>query len=67
MFTRKTVKEAEWSRPKENFRIDEARLNEPTLAMVSAISQENGLEHFKIYPRSVNTGRFIEYLGELRE
>ena len=67
MFTRKTIKDEEWSRPKENFQIDEARLNEPTLAVVSAISHENGTEHYKIFSKSVNTARFIEYLVELRE
>ena len=67
MFTRKTIKDEEWSRPKENFQIDEARLNEPTLAVVSAIGSENGMEHFKIFSKSVNTARFIEYLVELRE
>ena len=67
MFTRKTIRAEDWSLPKENFRVDEARLNEPTLAMVSAIGRENGREHFKIYPNSVSTERFIEYLEELRE
>ena len=42
MFTRKSLQLEEWSLPKENFRIDEALLNEPTLAMISAISKENG-------------------------
>ena len=67
MFTRKTIKAEEWSLPKENFRIDEARLNEPTLAMISAIGRENGRELFKIYPNSVDADRFIEYLVELRD
>ena len=42
MFTRKSLQLEEWSLPKKNFRIDEALLNEPTLAMISAISKENG-------------------------
>ena len=66
MFTRKTVKQEEWCKPKENFRIEETRLNEPALAMLSGIGKENGLEHFKIYNFSVNTERFIEWLKELR-
>ena len=67
MFTRKTIRNEEWTLPKENVRIDQAKLNEPTLAMISAISMEKGQEHFKIYPKSVNTDQFIEYLKELRE
>ena len=66
MFTRKTLRLEEWTLPKQNFCVDQDRLNEPTLAMVSAISKENGQEHYKIYPKSVNTERFIEYLRELR-
>ena len=31
-----------------------------------SISKENGLEHFQIYEFSVNTERFIGWLGELR-
>ena len=42
MFTRKTVVNTEWSLPKENIRVDEALLNEPTLALLSAISKEKG-------------------------
>ena len=66
MFTRKTVADTEWARSGENIRIDEARLREPTLALIAAISAEKGREHFKIYPKSVNTARFVEWLSELR-
>ena len=47
--------------------IAEKLLDEPTLALLSGISKEKGQEHFRIFPRSVNTVRFIEYLEELRE
>ena len=46
--------------------IAEKLLDEPTLALLSGISKEKGQEHFRIFPRSVNTVRFIEYLEELR-
>ena len=58
MFTRKTVREIEWTLPVENFRIDEARLNEPTLALLASISKERGLEHFRIFPKSVDIPKF---------
>ena len=67
MFTRKTVRCEEWTRPKENVLVDLAKLDEPTLAMVCGISMENGVEHFKIYPKSVKKEQFVEYLRELRE
>ena len=47
--------------------VDEARLKEPTLALLCGISKERGVEHYRIFHKSVNTPRFIEYLVELRE
>ena len=67
MFTRKTLRLEEWSKPKENVRVDEALLKEPTLALLSAISKERGQEHFRIFPMSVNSAKFWEWLEELRE
>ena len=57
-FTRKTLVDTEWSMPGENVRVDEARLSEPTLALLAGISWENGLEHFQIFPKSVNVIKF---------
>ena len=46
MVTRKSVKESEWTNLKENMTVDQAKLNEPTLALLASISKENGLEHW---------------------
>ena len=67
MFTRKTVADAEWSRPKENMAVDVARLEEPTLALLCGISKEKGLEHFRIFEQSVNVDKFLDYLKGLKE
>ena len=45
---------------------DLAHLVEPTLAVLAAISKERGLEHFKIFEKSVNIPKFKGYLQELR-
>ena len=66
MFTRKTVADTEWALPKKNLRIDEAKLNEPTLALLASISKEKGLEHFKIFEKSVNIPKLEIWLRELR-
>ena len=34
-------------------------------ALILAISEENGLEHFRIFEKSVDTEKFVEYLDEL--
>ena len=41
-FTRKTVVDSEWMRPKENIAVDVAMLEEPTLALLCGISKEKG-------------------------
>jgi len=66
MITRKTVADAEWSRPKENMAVDVAKLEEPTLAMLCGISKERGLEHYQVFEFSVNGDKFEEYLDNLR-
>ena len=44
--SRKCVRDLEWSRSKENPTLDQAKLDEPTLAILAAISKEKGLEYF---------------------
>jgi len=38
--------------------VDMVRLNEPTLALLSAVSKEKGQEHYKIFELSVNIPKF---------
>ena len=66
MITRKTIPELEWSKPKENHTVDAAKLQEPTLAILAGISKEKGMEHFKIFERSVNGDKFEIWLDELK-
>jgi len=66
-FTRTTVAEAEWSLPRENTRVDQVHMNEPTLALLAAISKEKGQEHFMVFPKSVNVQKFKQYLTALRQ
>ena len=42
-------------------------MNEPTLAVLCAVSKENGLEHFNVYQRSVNVVKYKAWLSELRQ
>ena len=66
-FARKTCVDAEWSLPKENITVDQAMLDEPTLALLAGISKEKGLEHYQVFDKSVNIEKFIEYIDFLRE
>ena len=66
MFTRSSVPKSEWTLPKENIRIDQDKLKEPTLALLSGISKEKGQEHYTIFDKSVNVAKFRQWLRELR-
>ena len=47
--------------------VDQALINEPTLALLSGTSKERGKEAYMIFPNSVNIAKFKEYLTKLRE
>ena len=67
VFSRKAMLKNVWARKHENGEIDQAMLNEPTMALLMCISQENGIEPWKIYKKSVNTDKFCQYLHLVRE
>lgn len=58
VFTRKTCLDIEWTREKDNQRIDHCQLNEPTMALLCGISKEAGVEHYEIFDKSVNIEKF---------
>ena len=67
MFTRKTTTKTEWARHKENMTVDQARLDEPTLALLLGISKEKGVEFYQIFEFSVNTEKYAEWLAGLKQ
>ncbi len=66
-FTRKTLADTEWALPKENVTVDVAKIAEPCLSLLAAISKEKGIEHYRIFEKSVNLKKYKEWLMELRE
>ena len=65
-FTRSTIPKTEFSLSRHNMPADLAHLQEPTLAVLSAISKEKGQEHYQVYENSVNVQKFKQYLQELQ-
>ena len=53
-FTRTTMPKSEYCHQGKNMAADLVHLVEPTLAVLAAISKEKGLEHYKIFEKSVN-------------
>ena len=66
MFTRSTVPRSEYCLPNQNMTVNQAWINEPTMAVLSGISREKGQELFMLFPKSVNNEKFQEYLERLR-
>jgi len=50
---------------KKPHRIPLASINQPVYALIFAISEENGLEHYRIFKKSIDFEKFNEYLDEL--
>ena len=67
MFTRRSIPLKEYSLPSMNMTVDQAHMNQPTLAVLSGISKEKGQEKYMIFADSVNVTKFKQYLTELRE
>lgn len=57
----------EWAAKHENMEIDEKLLNEPTKALLLGISAENGVEQYRIFAKSVNIKKFIQYLQMVKD
>ena len=67
MFTRRAIKRAEWSRKGTNLSINNHLLNEKNYALLMGISKEEGVESWRIFPKSVDTEKFLKYLEMVRE
>ena len=54
MFTRKAIKKLEWAQKYKNAEVDEKLLNDRTYALLMGISEEAGLEQWRIFQKSIN-------------
>ena len=65
IFSQSTGPARSWAHKNEVVEVDEARFNMKTQALIMAVSTDKGVEHFRLYHRSVKTTEFIEFLEEL--
>ncbi len=65
MFTFNTLSTKSWYSRHGRIEIDEQKLQMKSLALIAAASAEGGLEHYRIYHRSINTEQYIRFLEEL--
>ena len=67
MVTKSTIATHEWSAKNNNYKIDMKSFGKETIAVLAAISKENGLDHLAIFKQSVNIPKFKEFLQDLRD
>ena len=65
VFTFNTFNTKAWSSSYNSITVDESRLRVKTQAMISAISEDVGLEGYVIHPSSIAAKEFIEFLEML--
>ena len=62
MFTVQTYQKTEYSRRNENQVITAKQYNIPATAFLGAISEQDGFIHYRLYKKSVNAEKFIDWL-----
>ena len=67
MFTRKSLQLIEYSRKNSNVEVDLDTINEPAHALILAVSNESGVVAWKVYKKSVNVTKFLDYIELLHQ
>ena len=62
MFTRKTMHNNEYCHPNDNIKLPQNFLNEPTLALLMGISNEEGVEQSMVVQKAFDARSFIKYI-----
>jgi len=65
VFTFSTFRSKAWSSHLNRVKVVDSDLTIETMAMISAISAENGLEGYLIHPKSIKTEQFVAFVKEL--
>ena len=66
MCTKGTMPTHVWSLPYTNESLDKSQTNMTPIAIILAVSRENGLELIQTHPRSINATKFKCFLDKLR-
>ena len=65
MFTFSTFSSKGWSKHRSRIKIVDSDLNIKTMAMISAISADSGVEGYLIHPKSIKIEQFVEFVNKL--
>ena len=67
MFTFNTFSMRAWSGKHQSIEVNDADIRIKAMAFLGAISDDGGLEAYTIYPKSITTKEFIEFVELLSE
>jgi hypothetical protein len=62
VFTFNTFSTKAWSGKYQSITVKDTDAKIKTLALVSAISEDRGLETYSIYPKSINSDNFVSFV-----
>ena len=62
MVTKNTLPTHDWSKLNQNTSIDIAKTNNPPIAVVGAVSREDGINLIMTFPKSLNIKKFKVFL-----
>lgn len=65
VFTFNTYASRAWYLNKESLLLPEKRFQTKTLSLILAISNSNGIEHFRIHKKPISRKEYLEFIGEL--
>ena len=63
VFTFSTFRSKGWAHNRERIRIENSNLKVTTLAVIAAISEEQGLIDYVVHPRAINTEVFVAFIN----
>ena len=67
VFTFSTFRSKGWAHNRERIRIDDSNLKVTALAVIAAISEEQGLIDYVVHPRAINTEVFVAFINQIAE
>ena len=66
VFSSKTFQGYDWQAPRTNLRLAQSEYNMECTAFLGAISKDKGIAYYKLYKKSVDSAKFMEYLREFK-
>ena len=67
VFTFNTFNTKAWSSKYTSIKVKDSSMRVKTQALIAAISEDVGLDHYLIHPKSISAEQFITFLEQLSE